>query len=179
MSRLTIYADDAPGAPLLRTEDADAIARELRAIGVRFERWDSPVKLSPDDSAEVILDAYRPYLNGLMGETGAGTADVIKLTPDNPNGPALREKFLNEHTHSEDEIRFFVHGSGNFILHVNGRVYDAHCEERDLIGVPTGAKHWFDAGEQPFFTVLRVFTDPSGWVAQFTGDDISTRFPAA
>jgi 1,2-dihydroxy-3-keto-5-methylthiopentene dioxygenase len=179
MSRLTVYRDDAPGAPILRTEDANVMARELAAIGVRFERWESPVTLSPDDPAEKILDAYRPYLNGLMGATGAGSADVIKLTPDNPNAPALRQKFLSEHTHSEDEVRFFVHGSGNFIMHVGGKIWDAHCAEGDLISVPANTRHWFDAGEKPFFTALRVFTDTSGWVPEFTGDTISERFPAA
>lgn len=179
MSRLTVYRDDAPRAPILRTEDADVMARELAAIGVRFERWESPVTLSPDDSAEKILDAYRPYLDELMGATGAGSADVIKLTPDNPNAPALRQKFLSEHTHSEDEIRFFVYGSGNFIMHVDGKIWDAHCTEGDLISVPANTKHWFDAGEKPFFTALRVFTDTSGWVPEFTGDTISERFPAA
>jgi 1,2-dihydroxy-3-keto-5-methylthiopentene dioxygenase len=178
MSRLTVFRDDTPGQPVLATENPAEIARELRAIGVRFERWDSPVTLSPDDSAEKILDAYRPYLDGLMGETGAGSADVIKLTPDNPNAAAMRAKFLSEHTHSEDEVRFFVHGSGNFIMHVDGRIWDAHCDQGDLISVPTGTKHWFDAGEHPFFTALRVFSDTSGWVAQLTGDGISERFPA-
>lgn len=179
MSRLTVYAENAPAQPMLRTEDADQIAQALGAIGVRFERWESPVALSPDDSAEAILDAYRPYLDRLMGETGAGSADVIKLTPDHPQAAALREKFLAEHIHTEDEVRFFVHGAGNFIMHVDGRVYDAHCEQGDLISVPANTRHWFDAGEAPFFTALRIFTDTSGWVAHFTGDDISARFPAA
>ena len=178
MSRLTVLRDDMPGQPMLATEDAAVIARELAAIGVRFERWASPVALSPEDSAATILDAYRPYLDTLMGEGGAKTADVIKLTPDHPAAPALREKFLSEHTHSEDEVRFFVHGSGNFIMHVNGRVWDTHCVQGDLISVPAGTKHWFDAGEKPFFTALRVFHDPSGWVAEFTGDTLSERFPA-
>ena len=179
MSRLTIFADDAPDRPILRTEEADEIAAALSAIGVRFERWESPVTLSPEDSAEAILDAYRPYLDRLMGETGAGSADVIKLTPDHPQAAALREKFLAEHIHTEDEVRFFVHGAGNFIMHVNGRVYDAHCAQNDLISVPANTRHWFDAGAAPFFTALRVFTDTSGWVAHFTGDEISARFPAA
>jgi 1,2-dihydroxy-3-keto-5-methylthiopentene dioxygenase len=179
MSRLTVYRDDAPGAPVLVTEDAAAMAAELKNIGVRFERWKSPVSLSPDDSAETILSAYRPYLDGLMGETGAGSADVLKLTPDNPNAAALRQKFLSEHTHTEDEVRFFVHGSGDFIMHVDGKVYDAHCVQGDLISVPANTKHWFDAGDKPFFTALRVFTDTSGWVAHMTGDAISDRFPVA
>jgi 1,2-dihydroxy-3-keto-5-methylthiopentene dioxygenase len=179
MSRLTVYRDNEPAAPVLVTEDADAIATALRPIGVRFERWTSPVALSPEDSAETILAAYRPYLDGLMGETGAGSADVLKLTPDNPNAAALRQKFLAEHVHTEDEVRFFVHGSGNFIMHVEGRVYDAHCVQGDLISVPAGTRHWFDAGEAPFFTALRVFTDQSGWVAQYTGEAIAERFPAS
>lgn len=179
MSRLTVYEDSRPGEPELLTEDPAEIAAALSRLGVRFERWESPVTLSPSDSPEVILNAYRPYLDTLMGETGAGSADVLKLTPDNPQAGALRQKFLNEHTHSEDEVRFFVHGSGNFIMHVDGHVYDAHCEQGDLISVPAGTKHWFDAGERPFFTALRIFSDQSGWVANFTGDTISERFPAA
>jgi 1,2-dihydroxy-3-keto-5-methylthiopentene dioxygenase len=179
MSRLTVYYDDSPDAPILRTEDAATIADELGAIGVRFERWESPVALSPDDDAETILAAYRPYLDTLMGASGSGSADVIKLTPDHPQAAPLRAKFINEHSHTEDEVRFFVHGSGNFILHLNGRIYDAHCTQGDLISVPANIKHWFDAGERPFFTALRIFTDTSGWVPHFTGDDISVRFPAA
>jgi 1,2-dihydroxy-3-keto-5-methylthiopentene dioxygenase len=179
MSRLTVFRDDAPGTPELRTEDAGAIVAALAPIDVGFERWDSPVELAPEDSAETILAAYRPYLDRLMGTLGAGSADVIKLTPDDPQAAPLRAKFLSEHLHTEPEIRFFVHGAGNFVLHVNGRVYDVHCTAGDLIRVPAGIKHWFDAGERPFFTALRVFTDSSGWVPHFTGDTISERFPAA
>lgn len=179
MSQLTVYLDTAPSRPVLVTADAAGIAGALREIGVDFARWESPVKLSPDDDAETILAAYRPYLDTLMGEKGAGSADVIKLTPDNPAAPAMRAKFLAEHIHTEDEIRFFVHGSGHFVIHEAGKVFDMFCEQGDLIAVPANAKHWFDAGEKPFFTALRVFTDTSGWVAHFTGDDISTRFPVA
>jgi len=177
MSRLTVFADNAPSTPIFASEDPTAIAAELKAIGVRFERWKSPVALSSADDADKVLAAYKPYLDTLMGESGAGSADVIKLTPDHPQAGALREKFLSEHIHTEDEIRFFVHGGGNFVMHVNGRVYDAHCTQGDLISVPAGTKHWFDAGDAPSFTCLRVFTDTSGWVAHYTGDAISARFP--
>jgi 1,2-dihydroxy-3-keto-5-methylthiopentene dioxygenase len=179
MSRLTVFEDHTPDSPVILTEDASRMSAELGRIGVQFERWESPVSLSPDDDADVILEAYRPYLDALMGAKGAGSADVLKLTPDNPNAAALRQKFLSEHIHTEDEIRFFVHGGGHFIMHVEGKVYDAYCEAGDLISVPANTRHWFDAGEKPFFTALRVFTDPSGWVAHFTGDRIADRFPVA
>ena len=179
MSRLTVYQDSDPAAPVLRTEAPEQIAATLAPIGVRFERWDSPVTLHPDDDADTILAAYRPYLDGLMGAGAAGSADVLKMTPDNPNKTALRAKFLDEHTHTEDEVRFFVHGSGNFIMHVDGKIYDAHCTAGDLISVPAHTRHWFDAGDAPFFTALRIFTDTSGWVPHYTGDAVSARFPAA
>jgi 1,2-dihydroxy-3-keto-5-methylthiopentene dioxygenase len=178
MSRLTIYPDDTPGAPTLRTEDPAAIADALAPIGVRFERWEFPMALSPDDDSDTILAAFRPHLDALMAGR-AGTADVMKLNGAGPAYPAIRQKFIDEHTHTEDEVRFFVHGAGNFILHVDGKVYDAHCTAGDLISVPTGVKHWFDAGENPFFTVLRVFTDTAGWTPHYTGEKISALFPAA
>ena len=177
MSQLTIYPDDAPGAPLLRTEAFETIAARLGEIGVRFERWDLPTALSPDDSAEAILAAYRPHLDALMGPGAAGSADVVKMNGAPPAYAAIRQKFIDEHTHTEDEVRVFVHGSGHFVLHAGGRVYDALCTQGDLISVPTGIAHWFDAGEQPVFTVLRVFTDTSGWTPHYTGEKISELFP--
>jgi len=179
MSRLTIYADDAPAVPVVRTEDPQQIAAELSRIGVRFERWDSPAEVAPDAAPDAVLSAYRPYLDELMGTAGAGSADVISLTPEHPQADALRQKFLSEHSHTEDEIRFFVHGAGNFIMHVDGRVWDAHCTAGDLISVPANTPHWFDAGPQPRFVALRVFTDQSGWVPHYTGQTIHERFPAS
>lgn len=179
MSRLTVYPDDAPDVAVIRTEDPQRIAAELSRIGVRFERWDSPVNLDPDAAPDAVLAAYRPYLDGLMGTANAGSADVITLTPDHPQVDALRQKFLSEHIHTEDEIRFFVQGAGNFIMHVDGRVWDAHCTAGDLISVPANTPHWFDAGPQPRFTALRVFTDQSGWVPHYTGLPIHERFPAS
>lgn len=179
MSRLTVYPENAPGAPTLRTEDFGAIRDTLSAIGVRFERWALPVAIAPEDSAETILEAFRPHLDTLMGEHGAGTADVMKVHGASDAYPAIRQKFINEHIHTEDEVRFFVHGSGNFVLHLDGQVFDARMDAGDLISVPAGVKHWFDAGEHPYFTVLRVFTDTTGWTPHYTGEKISALFPAA
>lgn len=179
MSRLTVYSDATPATPTFVTEDPAAIAAALAPIGVRFERWESPVTLAPDAPAEAVLAAYQPYLDTLMGPGGAGSADVLRLAPDNPAAPALRQKFLAEHIHTEDEIRFFVAGGGSFVLHVDGQVFDAHCTAGDLISVPAGTKHWFDAGPAPRFTALRVFQDTTGWTPHYTGDAISERFPVA
>lgn len=177
MSRLVVH-DATTGERLSVTEDAAEIAATLGAIGVRFERW--PVAdLPPGAEAEAVLAAYRPHLDALMAGMGAGSADVIRLTADHPQKDAIRAKFLSEHTHDEDEVRFFHEGAGNFVLHVNGRVYDARCERGDLISVPTGTLHWFDAGPEPHVTALRVFTATTGWTPHYTGTDMAERFPAA
>lgn len=176
MSTLTIYAEDAPEAGRVLGDAAD-VQRELAAIGVRFERWSAQAPLNSGASQEAVLAAYRPQIDQLMAERGYRSVDVISLDASHPDREALRRKFLAEHTHADDEVRFFVAGSGLFVLHAKGRVYAALCEKDDLISVPAGVAHWFDMGSSPSFTCIRLFNDPAGWAAQFTGDDIATRFP--
>ncbi len=176
MSRLRIFADANPGTPLVETSDHAKIAKELAERGVRFERW--PTRSLPAAAtADAVLAAYQPEIDALKRDNGYTTCDVISLKADHPDKDTLRQKFLNEHTHSEDEVRFFVAGSGLFTLHLDDRVYEVLCEQGDLIGVPDGTRHWFDMGPQPSFTAIRLFTNPAGWAANFTGSDIATRFP--
>jgi 1,2-dihydroxy-3-keto-5-methylthiopentene dioxygenase len=176
MSRLRIYADDDASRPLQETTDHRAIAEALAARGVRFERW--PTRQLPDEVApDAVIAAYQDEIARIKREGGYQAVDVISLKPDHPEREALRQKFLNEHTHSEDEVRFFVAGSGLFTLHLDDRVYEVLCEQGDLIGVPEGTRHWFDMGPRPSFTAIRIFTNPAGWVASFTGTDVAARFP--
>jgi len=176
MTILTIYPKSDPQAPKIIT-DAETITSSLRELGIRFERWRADRNLDAQSDQEEIIAAYHGEIVRLMEERGFQSADVISLTPDHPNKLALREKFLQEHTHSEDEVRFFVDGCGLFYLHINEDVYSLLCEKNDLLSVPAGVKHWFDMGEAPFFKCIRLFTRPDGWVAEFTGSSIAQRFP--
>ena len=177
MSELRIYDDHEGSAPRATfTAHAD-IARELEAVGVRFERWQANRPVAPGASEAEVIEAYLEDIDRLMREEGYRTVDVVSLTPDHPDRAAFRAKFLNEHTHAEDEVRFFVAGSGLFTLHIGNRVYDVLCEQGDLIGVPDGTRHWFDMSESPYFIAIRLFNNPAGWVAEFTGDEIASRFP--
>lgn len=158
------------------TEDSDEIRRLLAKKGIRFEQWQTR-ELPDDASAEAILDAYQEEVAALKRECGFQTADVVSLNPDNPQKEAFRQKFLDEHVHSEDEVRFFVRGQGLFYLHFGDQVYAVLCQKNDLISVPDGTRHWFDMGPQPRFTCIRLFSNPEGWVADFTGEDIARRLP--
>lgn len=177
MSRLRIYEDTRHDAPLAVHEDHAAIAAELKAVGVRFEQWQANQPIAPGASQDEVIAAYRSDIDRLMQENGYQAVDVISLKPDHPDRAAFRQKFLNEHTHSEDEVRFFVAGAGQFTLHIGGKVYEVLCERGDLIGVPDGTPHWFDMSESPYFVAIRLFTNVEGWVANFTGEDIAERFP--
>lgn len=176
-SRLRIFADEHPDEPLLATGDRAAMARELAAIGVTFERWEASRPVAPGDAPEAIMDAYRTDIDRLVAERGFRSVDVVSIAPDNPQRETMRAKFLDEHFHKEDEVRFFVAGSGLFTLHVDGRVYEVLCTRGDLIAVPDSTTHWFDMGAEPSFVAIRFFTEPDGWVGHFTGTDIAQRFP--
>jgi 1,2-dihydroxy-3-keto-5-methylthiopentene dioxygenase len=177
MSRLRIFEEGRGEAPLHTFGDHGRIARELGKAGVRYERWEASQPIAPGAAPETVIEAYRPDIERLQREGGYKAVDVISLGADHPQKDALRQKFLNEHTHSEDEVRFFVAGQGLFTLHIGERVYEVLCCQGDLIGVPDGTRHWFDMGPNPGFVAIRLFTNPEGWVAQFTGDAIAQRFP--
>src|SRR5690606_11253410 len=157
--------------------DATDIAGRLGAQGVRFERWQACAPIEPGASQDEVIAAYRGDIDRLMAEHGYRSVDVVSIRPDHPERGALRAKFRNEHVQGEDEVRFFVAGAGLFTLHVGDKVYEVLCEQGDLIGVPAGTRHWFDMGDAPYFVAIRLFTNPDGWVARFTGEDIATRFP--
>ncbi len=177
MSRLRIFEEEHPDAPSSTTADHAEIARELARIGVGFEQWQATQAIAPGASADEVMNAYRADIDRLIGERGFKTVDVVSIAPDNPDREQMRGKFLDEHFHKEDEVRFFVAGSGLFTLHVDGLVYEIKCEAGDLISVPDATPHWFDMGPEPSFVAIRFFTEPEGWVGHFTGTDIAQKFP--
>jgi 1,2-dihydroxy-3-keto-5-methylthiopentene dioxygenase len=177
MTRLTVYPDTDPAIVLRDTRDGGEIADALAEIGVDFERWDAAHSLAADADQAAVLAAYDAEVSRLMKDGGYRSVDVARVKPDNPQAGELRKKFLAEHTHDEDEVRFFVEGAGAFYLRKGGKVYRVICERNDLISVPAGTTPWFDTGPAPDFCAIRIFTTPDGWVGHFTGDDIAERFP--
>ena len=177
MSRLRIFSETDASAPLQTVHEHAGIAHALGQVGVRFERWEAAKPLAPGASQDEVIAAYHADIERLRRTGGYQAVDVISLNPDHPDRAALRQKFLAEHTHSEDEVRFFVAGSGLFTLHIGAKVYEVLCEQGDLIGVPDGTRHWFDMSESPYFIAIRLFTNKEGWVANFTGSDIAQQFP--
>jgi 1,2-dihydroxy-3-keto-5-methylthiopentene dioxygenase len=176
MSELRVFIDGNPAVATQSSTDHGEIAAILGARGIRFERWAADGDVVAGDVPEKIMAAYRDDIDRLVEADGYQTVDVVSLSPDHPDKAAMRQKFLAEHTHSEDEVRFFVDGQGLFSLHLDGTVYEVLCEKGDLISVPANTRHWFDMGPNPAFVAIRFFNNPEGWVAKFTGSNIADNF---
>lgn len=177
MSSLSVYHVSTPDLPNKVLTHLDDIVSTLAEHGVGFDRWQATAPITPGASQEEVIAAYQVQIDKLMTERGYITVDVISLDRDHPKKAELRAKFLDEHQHGEDEVRFFVAGRGLFSLHIDDYVYAVLCEKNDLITVPAGARHWFDMGEHPHFVAIRLFNNPEGWVAKFTGEEIASYFP--
>lgn len=155
----------------------EEIKQFLNARGIIFEQWSTPIAIEKTATQEEILRGYGSVLNAYMAAHGYLSADVVNIHPHMENYPAIREKFLAEHTHSEDEVRFFVAGKGLFWFNLEGEtVFNVCCEAGDLISVPQGTKHWFDAGEIPQVTAIRIFSNTEGWTPQYTHSQVEQNY---
>ena len=176
MSQLRVFADDDPANATTVSNDHTEIADLLSAKGVRFEQWVTAASVVAGDSQEDIIAEYRSDIDRLIEADGYQAVDVVSLTANHPDKEKLRQTFLSEHTHSEDEVRFFVDGQGLFSLHIGHSVYEVICERGDLISVPANTPHWFDMGPNPNFVAIRLFNNPDGWVANYSGSEIAAQF---
>ncbi|MDH4379396.1 MAG: hypothetical protein QE263_05785 [Vampirovibrionales bacterium] len=156
--------------------DFGTIQTFLAQRGVAFARWNASVDFEPDADETTILDVYQHELQPFMASNGFQSADVITIHPKTENVAALNAKFLKEHTHSEDEVRFFVAGQGDFWFHLEeptDEVFGVTCTAGDFLSVPAGVKHWFDMGPaddetSPNVKVIRIFTSKDGWTPHYT-----------
>lgn len=177
MSILFVYSVSSPEQPNKVLTHFEDIASTLAEQGVIFERLQAATSIKPGASQDEVLSAYREQIDRLMTERGHVTFDVLSVNRDDPQKAESRARFLNEHQHAADEVRFFVAGRGLFALHIGDFVYAVQCEKNDLICVPAGTGRWFDMGEHPHLIAIRLFNRPDGGTAHFTGDDIAGRFP--
>lgn len=176
MTALKIFVDTNHQDSLWSGSDPQAITEQLASVGVRFEQWQTRDDIVAGTDQATVLTAYQREIDALVNEEGYQSVDVISLNASNPQKEALRQKFLAEHTHSEDEVRFFVQGQGLFALHIGDNVFEVLCEKGDLLSVPANTPHWFDLGPEPDLVAIRFFNNPDGWVAHYTGSTIADHY---
>jgi 1,2-dihydroxy-3-keto-5-methylthiopentene dioxygenase len=177
VTKLTVFDLTKGAQAQSSTSDQRDIVKALIPFDVRFERWEATAVLPPGAGQDAVLSAYARDVERLKKLGGYQSADVVRMHPEHPDREMMRQKFLSEHTHGDDEVRFFVEGSGAFYLRNKEHVLQVVCEAGDLLSVPAHTRHWFDMGPRPHFAAIRLFTTPDGWVASFTGDKIADTIP--
>lgn len=157
--------------------DFNQIKSILNGHNILIEQWQANVQLAKNADQETILGAYSHELQPFMEKFGFETADVINVNPDTPNLSAIREKFMKEHRHSDDEIRFFVDGEGIFWFHLdNDEVISVTCTAGDFMSVPKNFRHWFDLHPNYNVVAIRIFSDMEGWVPLYTNSKVDEKY---
>lgn len=127
---------------------------ELRAEGVHNEQ------LGTRD--------YQGALDALAARAGYVHRDEIALGPDTPGLDAICAKFVDEHLHTEDEVRFVLEGAGIFdVRSTDDRWMRVAVEPGDLIVVPKDRHHRFLLTDAKTIRCVRLFQDPSGWAPHY------------
>lgn len=160
-----------------KISDLNQIKATLEKYNILITRWEASKPLHNNSTQEEILEAYSHELKPFMEKNGYVTADVINVHSETPNLKAIREKFMKEHTHSEDEIRFFVDGEGIFWFHFDdGEIYSVTCTAGDFMSVPKNYKHWFDLHPNYFVKAIRIFSNMEGWTPNYTNSNIDASY---
>lgn len=146
------------------TPTADA----LHALGVGWQHHSCAAHLDPES-----------VLNQWCNQHGCDSRDFV----DSRAISDLRGKlqaFHAEHLHTDDEVRFFVEGSGYFDvrheLEARRPWVRLHCHAGDLVILPAGCFHRFVPDQGMFFHVMRVFSGVPVWTP-FSRDATSESMP--
>lgn len=143
------WIDPQPDYPTLDVE-------HLQRSGVTYERLE--------------LDAhdFQPSLDALASARGYVEQDIVELSPDTPNLQAICDKFVGEHLHTDDEVRFVLAGAGVFdIRDTADRWMRVTVEAGDLIVVPADRYHRFTLTAAQHIRCVRLFKDRGGWVPHY------------
>ena len=144
--------------------DPVEIKTVMTRYGIPYECWG--VRDLSDSSIEGVLTTYAGDVERLKQERGYVTEDVIALDPSTPNLDVLRAKFIEEHHHSDDEVRFVVAGEGVFEINVTeSERLKITAQPGDLIVVPAWRRHLFYLTPVSTIRCIRLFKDKSGWEA--------------
>lgn len=132
----------------------------------------------PDDLARVLarplLDeqASAEVLERFPPKPPYPSRDLLVLHPQRPDNEELATKFERWHRHGGDEVRYILDGAGVFRIIIDGKTAELHVEPGDYVNVPAGVEHNFRLTDVRRIKAIRYFSDPSGWVAEFTGRSI-------
>lgn len=114
------------------------------------------------------LAGFQEALERLKRERGYVQQDEIELRPTTPGLDAICAKFVDEHLHDDDEVRFILEGAGVFeVRSRNDRFMSVLVEAGDLLVVPARRYHRFELTDARNIRAVRLFKDKAGWVPRY------------
>eukprot|EP01083_Nonionella_stella_P284026 966786_1 len=108
-NELIVWDEDDASIVKCKYSNYNDILCELESRGLGYEQWNT-LKNDNDLSNEEVLKYYSKDVDTIMKRFNFKTNDIIQITPDNPKKDIFRNKFLDEHTHSDLEVRYFIDG---------------------------------------------------------------------
>jgi 1,2-dihydroxy-3-keto-5-methylthiopentene dioxygenase len=153
-----------------RTATADELAALAKQHRIAIEHRDVPSELAALlDQPLLDQTATARVLERFPPEPPYLSRDLIVLHPQRPDNAEIATKFDRWHRHQGDEVRYILDGAGVFSVIVDEEPADLHVGPGDYVNVPAGLEHNFRLGDAHRIKAIRYFSDPSGWVAEFTG----------
>ena len=146
-------------------KDPAEITKLLADEGITYERWGTRQQNCAADAE--VLEAYAPEVARLKEKGSYVHADLVALSPKTPGLNDICEKFVKEHHHDDDEVRFVVEGNGVFEVQSqkDGAMLKISTEPGDLIVIPAKRRHLFYLTEEKAIRCIRLFKDSKGWEA--------------
>jgi len=178
MSKLAFYTQFNLQKPYRVSDDLNSCAETLAEFGVRYEQW-TTLSVLPGLAMEdeEILALYTDQIEGVKRELGYRQVDIATMRPGDAFSISVRGRYLSEHTHDEDEVRFFLSGRALVYIHVNQKIHILECGRGDFIVIPKGIKHWIDIGPKPEFSVIRWFNTKCAFKNKFTEGYVAEATP--
>ncbi|MCK7580805.1 MAG: cupin domain-containing protein [Chromatiales bacterium] len=132
-----------------------------------------PARPSPaltDAEKEELLKLVDNRFEELKRDKGYQTRDMVVIHEGIPNLAELLARFDKIHTHSDDEVRYILAGSGYFgFVEPDGGQFLLEVTAGDYINVPANAEHWFEMKGCTRCKAVRYFIDTAGWTPHYTG----------
>lgn len=112
-------------------------------------------------------DAYESdeNLEAIRAVRGYSYQDLITVSPDKlPNYEAKLKMFFEEHIHHDEEIRYFLEGSGYFdVRDFDDKWIRIGATKGDMIVLPEGIYHRFTLDSGNYAKVMRLFVGEPVW----------------
>ena len=161
-------------------KDLPRIQSGLARLGIALRSWPAPTgsrarelldKQSLNDAEkEELLGHVQNRFEELKREKGYQTRDMVVIHEDIPGLADMLAKFDKIHTHSDDEVRYILAGTGYFgFVEADGKQFLLEVSGGDYINVPANAEHWFEMRGCTRCKAARYFIDTSGWTPHYTG----------